>query len=60
DGVAIAKRQAEQIAAEVASQGGPADLADKKVTALVAYMQRLGTDLFTTVEEETSATGDSP
>jgi len=40
-----AKAQAEAIAAEVAQQGGPKGLGDKKITALVAYLQRLGTDI---------------
>lgn len=43
--IATAQRQANEIAAEIAAQGGPSDLADKEITALVAYLQRLGTDL---------------
>jgi cytochrome c oxidase cbb3-type subunit I/II len=42
----LARAQARQIAAEVAEQKGPAGLEDKEVVALVAYLQRLGTDLF--------------
>ena len=38
-------RQAAAIAAEVASQEGPAELADKEITALTAYLQRLGRDI---------------
>ena len=47
DGVAaeMAKKQAGEIAALLEKQGGYADMADKQVIALVAYMQRLGTDL---------------
>ena len=30
---------------EIAAQGGPKTLADKKVIALIAYLQRLGTDI---------------
>jgi cytochrome c oxidase cbb3-type subunit I/II len=41
----LARAQARSIAAEVAAHGGPASLEDKKITALVAYLQRLGTDL---------------
>lgn len=41
----LARAQAEEIAAEVAAQGGPPQLADKEITALVAYLQRLGTDI---------------
>jgi cytochrome c oxidase cbb3-type subunit I/II len=40
-----AREQAEQISQELAAQGGRSDLADKKVIALVAYLQRLGTDI---------------
>ncbi|MBX3403393.1 MAG: cytochrome-c oxidase, cbb3-type subunit I [Phycisphaeraceae bacterium] len=41
----MAREQSESIAAEVATQGGPTGLEDTKMTALVAYLQRLGTDL---------------
>ena len=37
--------QARAIAAEVESQRGPTGLADKEITALTAYLQRLGTDI---------------
>ncbi len=40
-----ARTQADSIAAEVAKQGGPQGLADKQVIALIAYLQRLGTDI---------------
>jgi cytochrome c oxidase cbb3-type subunit I/II len=42
---AEAREQAKAIAAAVVAQGGPAGLEDKEITALVAYLQRLGTDL---------------
>ena len=42
---ALAREQAERIGASIASAGGPADLADKEIVALVAYLQRLGTDI---------------
>jgi len=42
-----ARRQAREIAAEVEAQGGPAGLADREIVALVAYLQRLGTDIQT-------------
>lgn len=45
--VAAAEAQAAEIAREVASQGGPAGLERKEIAALVAYLQRLGTDLRT-------------
>ena len=37
--------QAKAIAAEVEAQQGPTGLADKEITALTAYLQRLGTDI---------------
>jgi cbb3-type cytochrome c oxidase subunit II len=40
-----ARKQAGQIAERVERDGGPAGLADKEIVALVAYLQRLGTDL---------------
>lgn len=43
--IADAQAQAQAIADEVVSQSGPAGLADKEITALVAYLQRLGTDI---------------
>jgi cytochrome c oxidase cbb3-type subunit I/II len=39
-----AKTQAAAVAKEIADQGGPKKLEDKKVTALIAYLQRLGRD----------------
>ena len=42
--VALARAQADEVAAEVVAQGGPERLADKEITALVAYLQRLGVD----------------
>ncbi|PQO25293.1 cytochrome C oxidase Cbb3 [Blastopirellula marina] len=44
----LAKAQAQQIADEIVQQNGPAGLESKKVVALIAYLQRLGTDLFKT------------
>jgi cbb3-type cytochrome c oxidase subunit II len=41
--IRAARAQAEQIGREIAEQGGPADLADREITALIAYLQRLGT-----------------
>jgi len=43
--VAIAQAQAQAIADEVETQGGPSGLANKEIIALVAYLQRLGTDI---------------
>ncbi len=54
---AAAREQAAAIAAEIVVQGGPDGLADKQIVALIAYLQRLGTDIMkpepVAVEEET-------
>ncbi|PEN13444.1 cytochrome-c oxidase, cbb3-type subunit II [Longibacter salinarum] len=41
----IAREQAQTIAKEVEEQGGPTGLENKKIMALVAYLQSLGTDV---------------
>jgi cytochrome c oxidase cbb3-type subunit I/II len=41
----IARAQAREIAAEIEAAGGPTGLEDKQIIALVAYLQRLGTDI---------------
>ncbi len=46
----LARAQAAEIAAEIEAQSGPAGLADKEIVALVAYLQRLGTDIYTVAE----------
>jgi cytochrome c oxidase cbb3-type subunit I/II len=43
-----AHEQARTIAAGIAEQGGPANLEDKEIVALIAYLQRLGTDIHRT------------
>lgn len=53
DTAAVAMRQAERIAAEIVEQGGPAMTYEKQAVALIAYLQRVGIDLF--AEEETPA-----
>ncbi len=45
DAPAMARQQARAIAQSIAAQGGPADLSDKEIVAMVAYLQRLGRDL---------------
>ena len=40
-----ARAQSTQIANEIVEQGGPGGLGDKKIIALIAYLQRLGTDI---------------
>jgi len=42
----MAREQAKQIAEGIVKQNGPAGLEDKMVVAVVAYLQRLGKDLF--------------
>jgi cytochrome c oxidase cbb3-type subunit I/II len=42
----LAEAQAQKIADEIKSQGGPDNLADKEVVAVIAFLQRLGTDIF--------------
>jgi cytochrome c oxidase cbb3-type subunit I/II len=44
-GEAMAHRQSQEIAARIAEQGGPKHLESKQIVALVAYLQRLGTDI---------------
>ena len=41
----MAKEQAKLLAAKIEKQGGPAGLENKKIVALVAYLQRLGIDI---------------
>ena len=48
----LARRQAEVIAAEIVAQGGPAAKHETQAMALIAYLQRLGTDLFRSPEPE--------
>ena len=42
---AQAREQAKAVAASIAEQGGPRGLEGKQIVALVAYLQRLGTDI---------------
>ncbi len=44
-GEQMAREQSRAIAERIASQGGPKHLENKQIIALVAYLQRLGTDL---------------
>jgi len=41
----MAREQARQVAQEIVDQGGPEGLENRKVTALIAYIQRLGVDI---------------
>jgi cytochrome c oxidase cbb3-type subunit I/II len=53
----LAKKQGAQIAAAIAQQGGPAGLEETKVVALIAYLQRLGTDIKQTTAAAAGASG---
>jgi len=46
----MARQQAELIRQEIIAEGGP-DLKDKDIIALIAYLQRMGTDIFKTPPE---------
>lgn len=52
DTEALARQQAEVIAAEIVKQGGPAGKQEKQAIALIAYLQRMGTDLFATPDAQ--------
>jgi cytochrome c oxidase cbb3-type subunit I/II len=41
----MARAQAREIASELVAQGGPSGLEDKQIVALIAYLQRLGSDI---------------
>jgi cytochrome c oxidase cbb3-type subunit I/II len=44
--VEMAREQAAAIAGQIEQQGGPPGLGDRKVVAMIAYLQRLGTDIY--------------
>jgi cytochrome c oxidase cbb3-type subunit I/II len=48
----LAREQAREIAEEIRKQGGP-DLTNKEILAMVAYLQRLGTDIHKTLPAAT-------
>ncbi len=54
----LARAQAAMIAGEIVEQNGEAGLEDKQVVALIAYLQRLGTDIFKTPEPQAPEGGD--
>ena len=45
NGIAAAHKQALAIATEITTQGGPENLEGKQIVAVIAYLQRLGTDI---------------
>ena len=52
---AMARAQAQAIAASIVEQGGPRGLEDKQIVAMVAYMQRLGRDIKVTAAAAATA-----
>jgi cytochrome c oxidase cbb3-type subunit I/II len=61
DGEQLARAQANQIALEMEEQGGPAvaETEDRQVIALIAYLQRLGTDI-SRIDEEPAPADPAP
>ncbi|MDZ4674907.1 MAG: cytochrome-c oxidase, cbb3-type subunit I [Gemmatimonadota bacterium] len=53
----MAREQAATLAAAIVAQGGPEGLADREIVALVAYLQRLGTDIRRTARAVAEAGG---
>ena len=54
-----ARKQAERVAADIVKQGGPAGVQEKQAIALIAYLQRMGTDLFRTEETKKKVEGEA-
>ena len=55
----VAFKQAERIAAEIVSQGGPPNTFDRRAIALIAYLQRVGVDLTLTEEAPAEESGEA-
>jgi len=55
--VALARAQADSVAARVREAGGPDQLADREIVAMVAYLQRLGRDARAAVDTARTAAG---
>lgn len=55
----VAKKQAEFIAADIVAQGGPPLAFEKQAVALIAYLQRIGIDLFAEEEKPAAAEVDA-
>ena len=55
--VDLARAQAKTISDEIVAQGGPTDLADKDVVALISYLQRLGADYARSIAKPAVAQG---
>ena len=57
---AMAREQAQRIADELVQQGGYSGLENKQIIALVAYLQRLGTDISAALPDAAEAEGATP
>jgi cytochrome c oxidase cbb3-type subunit I/II len=57
---AAARKQALEIAKAIAAQEGPEQLQDKEIIALIAYLQRLGTDIKSKATAAAPATDKTP
>jgi cytochrome c oxidase cbb3-type subunit I/II len=55
----LARAQAKTIADNIAKDNGPKGLEDKKIVALIAYLQRLGTDISKPPPAPAPATADA-
>ena len=65
DSADVARKQAEKVTAEIITQGGPVEYnghltKDSTVIALIAYLQRVGTDLFKPEESAAPAPAQAP
>ncbi len=58
--IELAKAQARKIAVDITTAGGPIGLDETKGVALIAYLQRLGTDLFRTPAPAPTSTPEAP
>jgi cytochrome c oxidase cbb3-type subunit I/II len=58
--IRMARTQAEEIAADIANSGGPTRLQDRRAIALIAYLQRLGVDLFRTPAPAETPSSEAP
>jgi cytochrome c oxidase cbb3-type subunit I/II len=61
----MARKQAERVAADIVSQGGPISRGDvmtldSQAVALIAYLQRIGTDIYAPAEPATPKEGEQP
>jgi cbb3-type cytochrome oxidase cytochrome c subunit len=45
DAAGLARTQAKEVADKLRAAGGPENMADKEIVAMIAYLQRLGVDI---------------